>query len=269
MTKIKSEFLKNLNKLKKTRGIDKSDFDAINLFLKKDLSGFFPANQSECDAMLLLGSYPLMERQGVFKVSNSLLYLCKTEHPSIDELFESMNLCDSKRNAFIDLVNKYSLDVLDYYNLFRNEKNHDDLSAFSLSNIHNFCFSVADKSKSGSVVSHPVKMTDPTCKQPRIFFEGTSKQDGFIRSGNANIEFDLHINATQLVVFKFLSLPYKGKTLWECIRSKDSSAFSEIFSLRKEEAENLIENFSSCLISNKEKSGSNVRQVYFPTSEGY
>ena len=269
MAKIKSEFLKNLSKLKKMRNLDVSDFDGLKISLEKGISGFFPVNKAECDALLLLSSYPLIERQGVFKVTNSLLYLCKNKHPSINELFDSMGLYDADRDHFLSLMDKYSLDILDYYNLFRNEKFHDDLSAFNLSTVRDFCFSVAEKSKAGTVVSHPVKMTDPACKQPRVFFDGSGDKDGFVRTGNVEVGFDLHINATQLVVFKFLSLPYKGKTLWECIKNKEVSVLSEIFSLREKEANDLIEIFSVCLEPNTVQSGSRVRQVYFPMLEGY
>lgn len=269
MSKIKSEFLKNISKIKKIRNLNENDFEELTRILGKEVSGFFPVNQAECDVLLLLSSYPLIERQGVFKANNSLLHLCKNKHPSINELFNSMDLSEFDRENFLSLLDKYSLDLLDYYNLFRNEKSHDDLSAFSLSSIRDFCFSVADKSKAGTVVSHPVKMTDPACKQPRVFFEGSGNTDGFVRTGNANVDFDLHINATQLVVFKFLSLPYKGKSIWECIRNGETSALSEVFSLREKEANDLIGVFSVCMNPNAEQSGSRVRQVYFPTSEGY
>lgn len=269
MTKVKSEFLKNLSKLKKMRNIDETDLDGLKILLGKTLSGFFPVSQAECDTLLLLSSYPLIERQGVFKINNSLLYLCKNKHPSMNELFDSMGLSGSERDLFLSLSDKYSLDMLDYYNFFRNEKSHDDLSAFSLTTIRDFCFLVAEKSKAGTVVSHPVKMTDPSSKQPRVFFEGTSNKDGFVRTGNVHVEFDLHINATQLVVFKLLALPYKGRNIWQCIRNGDTSALSEIFSLRQDEANDLIGAFSACMKPSAEESGSRVRQVYFPSTEGY
>lgn len=269
MAKIKSEFLKNLSKLKKIRNLDGTDFDGLKVFLGQCLTGFFPLNQAECDTLLLLSSYPLMERQGVFKISNSLLYLCKNKHPSMSELFDFMDLSDSERDSFMSLTDKYCLDALNYYNLFRNEKNHDDLSAFRLDVVRDFVFSVADKSKAGTVVSHPVKMTDPACKQPRVFFEGSGCNDGFVRTGNVGVEFDLHINATQLVVFKFLSLTYKGKTIFNLIKNKNVSTLSRIFSFCEKEASDLIDAFSECLVSNVDQSDSRVRQVYFPLSEGY
>ena len=269
MAKIKSEFLKNLNKIKKMRGFDGSDFKILEIILSKDISGFFPANQSECDALLLLGSYPLIDRQGTFKVDNSLLSLCKNNHPSLQELFDFIELNDSERAIFLSLLDKYNVDFLEYYNLCRNEKDHDDLSTFSLSAIRDFCFSVAEKSTFGSVVSHPAKMTDPSCKKPRIRFEGSNSCDGFLRTGNADVECDLHINATQLIVFKFLALPYKGRTLLDCIKNNESDALSEIFSLDSNGASHLIEAFSECLNLSADQSSSNIRQVYFPSFDGY
>lgn len=270
MKNIKSDFIKNLNKLIKKRKVSGGLLDSISFFLSNNVSGFFPVTEADCDVLLLLSSYPVSEQIGPFRIENSLLYACKSRHPILNELFDYLGFDGEFRATFFDLINKYNLHSLEYFNFFRNAKDHDDLSYFSKGSISKKCFLIADKSKFGSVVSHPAKMTHPACKMPRIFFnDGQQDNDGFLRSGNVNVDFDLHINATQLVVFKFLSLPYKEGCLLDCVKGGDLDSFSEIFSFNAADAERLVSEFSTCVSSQDYQTNDSIRQVYFPTSTGY
>uniref|UniRef100_UPI003F58B225 type I-F CRISPR-associated protein Csy1 n=1 Tax=Vibrio cholerae TaxID=666 RepID=UPI003F58B225 len=56
-------------------------------------------------------------------------------------------------------------------------------------------------------------------------------QDGYLRSGNAETFFDLHINATQLKVYKFLSLKINDVYILEHLKNSNVALLAETFGL--------------------------------------
>ena len=121
----------------------------------------------------------------------------------------------------------------------------------------------------GTIISHSVKMTNPTCKYPKIFSTGTYKSDGFIRSGNSSVDFDMHINATKLKVFKFLSLKYKGETLLEHISNNNINIFMALFLVPEDKATSWISSFLSCVHNSDLRTNRLVKQTYFPFMQDY
>lgn len=133
--------------------------------------------------------------------------------------------------------------------------------------IENEVSDTAKKSTFGTVISHSPKFSHPAATSPKIYVTKKRSVDGFIKTGNSSVDFDLHINATYLKVYRFLSLVINGKSIKDHLEADNSSVLSFFSSDQK-----LIEKWNSqllqCLNSQNEETNQLIKQVYFPKEKG-
>jgi CRISPR-associated protein Csy1 len=79
----------------------------------------------------------------------------------------------------------------------------------------------------------------------------------------------MHINATYLKVFKFISLEYKQKPLLEYVKDENTLIFKKLFGVSEDRAKTWIKNFSAGINNQDTKTNQYVRQVYFPVEDKY
>ena len=129
----------------------------------------------------------------------------------------------------------------------------------------------ANRASQLSLVSHPAKFSHPDAKATPVLFTGEFNADGYLRSGNVPIpQQDVVGNAAALDVYAFLSLVLEDgnsvlthfeqqTTLLKGLLNTDAETFQvwrKQFLTIKQSAQN-------------NKTFSQVKQVYFPVTEGY
>lgn len=124
----------------------------------------------------------------------------------------------------------------------------------------------AKRAKQLSLVSHPGKFSHPSAKTTTIIAIAQCSPDGFLRTGNCEVDLDVLGNAAALDVYKFLSLTMAdGKTILAHLEKKTAiikeqldiptSSFNEIeqgLLAIKQDADSTL------------KTSGRVKQVYFP-----
>lgn len=213
--------------------------------------------------------FPESHRQSLFFefLCHEILYkqsvktLVDSKHLIVDKELKEMGVDGVYLEGILRMIKEFDVNKLDYYKLF-----HDEISRNGniVLDIQEKVDSISEDSSQGTVISHSVKMTSPDCKYPRLFVYKEKNNDGYIRTGNDEVEFDLHINATKLKVFKFLSLKYKERNILDLIRDKDYISIAIIFSASEKKSMNWVEDFQSCISHFDERSHQRVKQVYFP-----
>jgi len=139
--------------------------------------------------------------------------------------------------------------------------------AFSLSG---WLPSAAKRAKQLMMVSHPGKFSHPSAKTSAIIATAKHQNDGFLRTGNAEVELDVLGNAAALDVFKFLSCKMvDGKTVLAHLE-KDIYHVKSQLDVCAEPYDEIrggllaIKQDEDC----KSKTSGRVKQVYFPVGEG-
>ena len=114
--------------------------------------------------------------------------------------------------------------------------------------------------------SHPPKFSHPNAKITLMNVKADWIADGFLRSGNVNIEMDVVGNAASLDVYKFLSLVLQdGKTILDHLEESSDYIQSQlaISSISFEDiSKGLLEIRKND--SSQVKTHGGVKQVYFP-----
>ena len=229
----------------------------LNKVLSQDLKGsYFPSNQDEEDLFQLLTLEVLYKR--TFKSA------CDDEHPIVIELLEDLQIEKSLIEKNIEKAKSFDPEPLAFYLLFQKELEN---AKFCMDDIYETIDKLSKDSLHGSIVSHPAKMTNPECKFPKFFAFSDTSPDGFIRTGNSEVVFDMHINAVNLKVFKFVSLVYKQKPLLEYIKNENSLIFEQLFGVSEAKAKTWIENFSACINNEDTRTNQYIRQAYFPVGD--
>lgn len=224
----------------------------------------------ECDLLFLLSSPVFGEASSVFSYKRSIKYLSDIRHPVLDKLASELEMTEEQKADFITLLSGFNGELLEPYNLFRNNKKHDDLEVFKGESLIAALDKIVSDSRHGTIVTHPAKMSHPSVKFPRIYATNIPREpDGLVRTGNTESHFDLHINATQLKVFKFLSLCYDGRKLIDIVRAQDVHVFAKAFSVSESQASGWVEKLQYCLYSQVNKTHALVKQVYFPVGDEY
>lgn len=127
-----------------------------------------------------------------------------------------------------------------------------------------------------SMSTHPCTFSHPSSRKningyvTPIIAECEKKTDGFLRTGNANVETDALGNAAALDVLKFLSLIMSdGKKLLDHI-VENSDISKELLDIKSMSYPELREGFLN--ISNNDDdivTSSKIKQVFFPVNDGY
>ncbi len=231
----------------------------VDKVLSQDLGdSYFPSNQDEEDLFQLLNLEVLYKR--TFKSA------CDDGHPIIVELLEDLQVEKESLNKCIEKAKLHNPEPLAFYSLFQEELENTNLC---MDGVCETIDKLSEDSKHGAIVSHPAKMTNPECKFPKVFAASNSSPDGFIRTGNSKALFDMHINAVNLKVFKFVSLLYRQKPLLEYIKNENKLIFKQLFGISEDKARKWFKNFSAGIKNQDTKTNQYVRQVYFPVEDKY
>jgi len=126
------------------------------------------------------------------------------------------------------------------------------------------------KAKQLNMVTHNGKFTHPSAKISPLLAEGKRENDGFVRTGNCEVELDVYGNAAVIPVYRFLMLELSdGKKVIEHLE-EESDLIKREFAVKDLE----FAKIKSELLSIKKDeepavSSGLVKQVYFPVSDGY
>ena len=144
----------------------------------------------------------------------------------------------------------------------------------------------AKRSGQLAMVSHPGKFTHPSAKTSAIIAKYQTKPDGFLRTGNAQADFDVFGNAAALDVYKFLSLILTdGQTVLAHLE-QDSDSIKTQFSfssvpitelqsdLFNPQSNDTFTELQQDLLAIKQtsstvKTSEKIKQVYFPVDDDY
>lgn len=285
MADEKNEIIKFINKMKKTikeRADDKElkneryvsecyDFlfgnlserisykDIILFLLNGEKNIRFPSNDRDYYLMLFLGVE--------INPKVTLKDACDISHPIAFETLKVLDIDQHTALKIIENIKLHSRDRLSYFQLFENVI---DLEDFSMVGIVDLAEKIVGDSKYGAVISHSSKMTNPACKFPRIYFDsGIRVPDGLIRSGNIAADFDLHIDASKLKVFKFLTLPFEKGTLFEQLKAGNFEPLQSIFGVDSQTAKAWYDQMQVCITSQDCRTHDLIKQVCFPVENDY
>ncbi len=224
---------------------------------KRNNNSVFPVTIEEVDL------YDLLLLEVLYKQNFKLL--CDSEHPVIYDLLGDLGLTDKEIVDIVSDTKSFSLESLDYYVLFLDELLEGKLS---LDLVNRKIDQLAEDCSQGCPITHSAKMTNPACKYPKLFATANRVNDGFIKTGNISAEFDMHINAPKLKVFKFFSLKYKSVSILDHVKS-NINVFTELFSPSDQQAEKWMKLFSACASSFDLRSDRLIKQSYFPVKNEY
>lgn len=129
----------------------------------------------------------------------------------------------------------------------------------------------AQRASQLSLVSHPAKFSHPSAKTSSVIARAERRADGFLRTGNVDVELDVFGNAAAMDVYKFLSLTLAdNQTVLSHLENKTpqieaqltipTAQFSEI-----EQGLLGIKQDDDGLTKTSDK----VKQVYFPVDDDY
>ncbi|MEI6706617.1 MAG: type I-F CRISPR-associated protein Csy1 [Methylococcales bacterium] len=123
---------------------------------------------------------------------------------------------------------------------------------------------IAKYATSGTMISHASKFSHPAATYPRLFINKEFEEDGFVRTGNAEVDFDLHINSAYLKVYRFLSLRIDGKSIKDYLIAESTNSVLSLFCSDGKIIHEWQESFNKCLNSQNEQTNQLIKQVYFP-----
>jgi CRISPR-associated protein Csy1 len=122
-----------------------------------------------------------------------------------------------------------------------------------------------------SLVSHPSKFSHPSSKTSAIIASCTTKNDGFLRTGNIEVELDVFGNAAALDVYQFLSLILvNDKTVLRNLE-ENTNYIKAQFTLNDLPFQEIRSNLLKIKKGNPDfyESSGNIKQVYFPVDDDY
>lgn len=142
--------------------------------------------------------------------------------------------------------------------------------------LENWLPNAAKRAGQISISSHPCTFSHPSARKNKngavtpIIARATRLPDGYLRTGNVDIEYDALGNAAALDVYKFLMLSMEdGKTLLQHIET-DSTVAKELLEIGTEPYEALKQGFMAMVHSETNSiTSSKIKQVYFPVDDQY
>jgi len=116
-----------------------------------------------------------------------------------------------------------------------------------------------------SMVSHPAKFSHPNAKTSNLIANCSRKPDGFLRSGNVEVNLDVLGNAAALDVEKFLSLTLQdGKSILNHLEEQ-SDTIQQQLSIETATFEDISQGLLAIKKNdNQAKTHGGIKQVYFP-----
>lgn len=127
-----------------------------------------------------------------------------------------------------------------------------------------------------NIASHPCTFSHPSARKNKngyvtsIIADAERQADGYLRSGNVQVENDALGNAAALDVYKFLTLPMQdGQSLLQHIQ-QDSPLATELLTIETESYANLKDGFLAMTANSDEMvTSSKIKQVFFPVDGNY
>ena len=153
------------------------------------------------------------------------------------------------------------------------EKQQECEHLFSL---ENWLPNAAKRAGQISISTHPCTYSHPSARKNNngyvtsVLANGEPRADGFLRTGNVNVEPDALGNAAALDVYKFLTLNMQdGESLLSHIK-RDSELAESLLTIKTSRYSELKEGFLAMVTHSGENiTSSKIKQVYFPVEEGY
>lgn len=124
----------------------------------------------------------------------------------------------------------------------------------------------AKRAKQLSLVSHPSKFTHPSAKTSSIIAHAERRPDGYLRTGNVEVELDVFGNAAAMDVYKFLSICLKdGQSVLQHLEQQ-TDTITKQFTLPGTSYEELASELLAIKQDDNTQSQTSgrVKQVYFP-----
>lgn len=121
-----------------------------------------------------------------------------------------------------------------------------------------------------TMVSHPGKFSHPSAKTSSVIAQSQQANDGYLRSGNIVYELDVFGNAAAMDVYKFLTLTMDDGRAVLTHLEEDTPMIKALFTLPTATYESLKHDFIRIKqLDDVIKTDHLVKQVYFPTKDGY
>ncbi len=132
------------------------------------------------------------------------------------------------------------------------------------------------RAKQISISTHPCTFSHPSSRKNKngdvtsIIANVEHRRDGFLRTGNVEVQSDALGNAAALDVHKFLTLIMPdGKQLIEHIE-KETSLATSLLTIKTKDYNELRDEFLAMVTSSTELvTSSKIKQVYFPVDDNY
>lgn len=126
-----------------------------------------------------------------------------------------------------------------------------------------------------SIASHPCTFSHPSARKNKngyvssIIAKNKPRTDGFLRSGNVNVQLDALGNAAALDVYKFLSLEMSDQRPLLVHIEQETELARQLLDIPSNEYQTLREGFLR-MVNNDQASvsSSKIKQVYFPINDG-
>jgi CRISPR-associated protein Csy1 len=142
--------------------------------------------------------------------------------------------------------------------------------------LENWLPNAAKRAGQISISTHPCTFSHPSARKNKngyvtsIIASVPRQADGYLRSGNTNVEADALGNAAVLDVYKFLSVEIEdGRTVVEHIQ-QDTKMAKSLLSVKTESYDNLKTGFMAMVLSDETLiTSSKIKQVYFPADGDY
>jgi len=136
--------------------------------------------------------------------------------------------------------------------------------------LNNWLPDAARRSSWLSMQTHPSKFTHPSAKTSAVLAQPQSRVDGFLRTGNVTVEFDVLGAASAIDVFKFLSLTLiDGQTVLAHLEQNSASIQTQ-FQLATASFDEIRDGLLTIkAVSTKAKTSEKIKQVYFLVDENY
>lgn len=127
-----------------------------------------------------------------------------------------------------------------------------------------------------SISTHPCTFSHPSARKNKngyvssVIAKKNRADDGYLRSGNVEVEADALGSAAALDVYKFLMLEMiDGKTLFEHIK-EDSQIAQDILKIKSEPYQDLRSGFLAMIQDDSQNiTSEKIKQIYFPVDNSY
>lgn len=178
-------------------------------------------------------------------------------------------MLDPAIKVFLDERKEQWLKTRIKSNTTEDEKNELEQQAYEKFALDSWLPDAAKRARQLSLVSHPGKFSHSSAKTTSIIANCNYSVDGFLRTGNVDVDLDVIGNAAALDVYKFLSLKLTdGQTILTHLEKK-----TDIIKEQLSISNTLFTNVEQGLLSIKKdidtsiRTSEKVKQVYFLVNE--